>query len=131
MHVCPIISAKTSSPPPTFTAARSPAIVLAHVEYRPGTLAHALQGWSGVVDYVSKHEFWTKSYAVCEDKEANCVRTVEVYESWEFVDKVHLKSEAIARNQELNGKDRTGVQGAVRVRAVDGFLGREVGGVKL
>lgn len=48
-----------------------------------------------------------------------------MYESWDFLDKVHGKGEAVAKNQEQNGRDRTAVHGAVRLRAVDGFLGRE------
>jgi quinol monooxygenase YgiN len=123
VHVCPIIANKTSTPVPTIASA--PAIVIAHFGYKPNTLAHALEGWKSVVEYVTKNEYWTRGYTVGEGKETDSVRTVEVYESWKFLDKVHVKSEAVARNQEQNGRDRTAVHGAVRVRAVDGFLGRE------
>lgn len=76
------------------------------------------------MEYVKEKEYWTRGYTVGEDKEKSCVRTVETYESWEFLEKVHLSNEAIAKNLKHNGADRTG-QGAVRVVAVDGFLGRE------
>ncbi|PSN59405.1 hypothetical protein BS50DRAFT_640959 [Corynespora cassiicola Philippines] len=122
VNTSPIVANKASQPPPTISA--NPAIVLAHFEYKPGTLSHAVEGWKQVVDYVSGNEEETRGYTVLEDKETNCVRTVEVYDSWDFVEKVHLKSAAIGKNQEQNGKDRTGVKGAVHVRAVDGFLGR-------
>jgi hypothetical protein len=77
------------------------------------------------VEYVKQKEYWTRGYTVGEEKEKSCVRTVETYESWEFLEKVHLKSEAVPKNRKQNGADRT-AQGAVRVVAVDGFLGREV-----
>lgn len=122
VHLCPVIASKTATSVPSISA--NPAIVLAHVEYKPGTLSRAVKDWSKVVDYATNNEHWTQGYTLGKDKEGNCVRTVEVYESWGFLDNVHLKSEAIAENQQANGKDRTGVQGAVRVRAVDGYLGR-------
>lgn len=124
VHISPIIANKTpSSPIPTI--ASSPAIVIAHFGYKPNKLSHALEGWKSVVEYVTKNEYWTRGYTVGEDKDGESVRTVEVYESWDFLDKVHGKGEAVAKNQEQNGRDRTAVHGAVRLRAVDGFLGRE------
>jgi hypothetical protein len=124
VHISPIIANKrTSAPVPTI--ASTPAIVLAHFGYKPNKLSHALEGWKAVVDYVTKDEYWTRGYTVGADKEGETVRTVEMYESWEFFDKVHGKSEAVARNQKHNGRDRTAVHGAVRVRPIDGFLGRE------
>ncbi|KAJ4305776.1 hypothetical protein N0V90_001308 [Kalmusia sp. IMI 367209] len=122
VHTSTVAASKPCSPPPSIST--SPAIVLAHFDYKPKTVAHALQGWTDVVDYVSKNEYWTRGYTVGEEKETNSVRTVETYESWDFLEKVHMKSEAIAKNREHNGKDRVG-QGAVRVVAVDGYLGRE------
>ncbi|KAF2686876.1 hypothetical protein K458DRAFT_363249 [Lentithecium fluviatile CBS 122367] len=125
VHICPIIANNASYPVPSLSS--SPAVVLAHFGYKPGTLPHALEGWKAVVEYVSKEEYWTRGYTVGEDKEGESVRTVEVYESWEFLEKVHVKSEAVRRNEAHNGRDRTGVHGAVRVRTVDGFLGRDEG----
>lgn len=122
VHTCAIVANKTSPP---LRISSDPAIILANFEYKPGTLTHALGGWKDVVGYVRENEAATKGYTVCEDKEGNSVRTVEVYENWDFLESVHVKNEAIKRNQEQNGRDRTGVKGAVRVKAIDGFLGRE------
>jgi quinol monooxygenase YgiN len=103
-----------------------PAIVLANFEYKPGTLSDAVKGWKSVVDYVSAEEEGTKSYTVMADLEKGKeIRTVEVYESWEYVENVHMKSSIIAENVAQNGKDRTGIKGVVRVKFVDGFLGKE------
>ncbi|KAF2787008.1 hypothetical protein K505DRAFT_379873 [Melanomma pulvis-pyrius CBS 109.77] len=124
VHTAPIVANKLAKQPPSVSD--NPAIVLANFEYKPGTLASALKGWNSVVDYVSAKEEGTKSYTIFADLEkGNEIRTVEVYDSWEFVENVHLKSPAIAQNVEQNGKDRTGVKGAVKVKFVDGFLGRE------
>lgn len=122
MHTSTVTASKICNPPPAISA--KPAIVLAHSEYKPGAVANALKGWSGVVDYVVKSEHWTFGYTVGEEKEKDTVRTVETYESWEVLDKVHAKSETIVKSQEETGRDAVG-KGAVRVVAVDGFLGRE------
>ena len=122
VHTSTVTSSKICSPSPEIST--NPAIVLAEFEYKPGTVANALKGWDEVVKYVSKNEYWTRGYTVGEEKEKSTVRTVETYESWEFLEKVHFKSEAVGRNQEQNGRDRVG-SGEVRVVAVDGFLGRE------
>ncbi|KAJ4351446.1 uncharacterized protein N0V89_006788 [Didymosphaeria variabile] len=122
VHTSTVTSSKPCSPPPAIST--SPCIVLAHFDYQAGKVANALLGWADVVEYVAKNEYWTRGYTVGEGKDKNSVRTVETYESWEFLEKVHMKNEAIAKNQQQNGKDRVG-QGAVRVTAVDGFLGRE------
>lgn len=123
VHISPIVASKTFTPVPTI--ASNPAILIAHVGYKPDTLSHALRGWKALVENVTKNEYWTKGYTVGEDKEGQSVRTVEMYESWAFFDKVHGKGEAVVKNQEQNGRDRTPVHGAVRVRAIDGYLGRE------
>ncbi|PVH93824.1 hypothetical protein DM02DRAFT_694854 [Periconia macrospinosa] len=123
VHICPVVGHKTSAKVSRIEA--NPAIVLAHVVYKPDTLSHALKGWRKVVEYVESNEYWTQGYTLGKEEESNCVRTVEVYESWGFVDKVHAGSEAVRENAKENGKDRTGIEGTVRVRAVDGFMGRE------
>ncbi|CAI6332883.1 unnamed protein product [Periconia digitata] len=123
VHTCLVVGSKTSRPVPQVS--EDPAIVLAHVEYKPRTVSHALKGWLNVLGHAKNDEYWTKGYTLGREKDANFVRTVEMYQSWGFLDNVHLKSDAVAKNYLENGKDRTGVQGAVRVKAVDGYLGRE------
>lgn len=124
VHTAPIVVNKLARPTPSISD--NPAIVLANFEYKPGTLGNAVKGWKSVTDYVSAKEDGTKSYTVMADLEKGKeIRTVEVYENWDYMENVHLKSPVIASNVEQNGKDRTGVEGAVRVKFVDGFLGRE------
>ena len=127
VNTLPIVHNKSSKTPPTISS--NPAIVLAHFGYKDGTVKHALEGWRKVVEYVEKNEDETRSYTVLADQERGSeVRTVEVYENWEYVEGIHLKNPAIPENKRQNGEDRTGLTGAVRVRAVDGFLGRERAG---
>lgn len=122
VHTSIVTSSKICSPPPSIST--EPAIVLAHFEYKPGDISNALKEWEEVVEYVAKNEFWTRGYTVSEEQGKNNVRTVETYESWDFLEKVHLKNKAISKNQSYIPKDRIS-QGAVRVVAVDGFLARE------
>lgn len=82
------------------------------------TREKALEGSKSIAEEMKK-ESGTKGFTVADDKEASCVRTMVVYESWEAAESVHKGKEA---NIERGG---TSGQGAVRVRAVDGFLGRE------
>ncbi|KAF2709913.1 hypothetical protein K504DRAFT_430016 [Pleomassaria siparia CBS 279.74] len=123
----PIVFNKTAKQAPSVSD--NPAIILANFEYKSGTVSNAFKGWKSVVDYVSANEDGTRGYTVLADVDTRKeVRTVEVYDSWDFVENVHLKSPAIRANVEQNGKDRTDVKGAVRVKFVDGFLGRERSG---
>jgi quinol monooxygenase YgiN len=128
VHNNSIISQKLLSS--SLSVSANPAIVLANFGYKPGTLENALNGWKEVINYVTKNEEPTRAYAILATDGGNEVRTVEVYDNWDYVSNVHLKGPEIAQNQEQNGKDRTG-QGAVRVRAVDGYLGKGLGGSKI
>lgn len=104
-------------------ASSNPAIVILNVDYKSGTTTHAVQGWREAgesVKSIKGFNVWT----VAEDKEASSVRAIYVGDSWESFDTFH-KSGVAQRNQEHNGKDRTGVQGAVKIKVVDGFVGRE------
>jgi len=103
---------------------KKPAVVMANFGFKASTLSHAVEGWGELIAYSEKTEPQTWGYTVMEDNQSNMLRTVEVYESWEFVKGVHLKSQAIKANAEHNGKDRTGEIGAVELKAVDGFFGR-------
>lgn len=128
VHNNNIVSQKLLSSPVSVSA--NPAIVLANFGYKPGTLENALKGWKVVIDYVTKNEDPTRAYAILATDGGNEVRTVEVYDSWDYVSEVHLKGPEIAENLEQNGKDRTN-KDAVRVKAVDGYFGRGLGGPKI
>ena len=103
---------------------KKPAVVIANFPFKAGTLSHALEGWRELIAYSEKTEPQTWGYTVMEDSESSMLRTAEVYENWEFVKGVHLKSPAVTANAEHNGKDRAGKMDAVELRAVDGFFGR-------
>jgi quinol monooxygenase YgiN len=99
-------------------------MILAHFEYKAGKSTDALKGWNAFSNYCKEKEKETLGYCVTEDKANNTIRTVEVYKDAEFVSEVHVKSEAVKANQEQNGSDRTGKKGAVKLRIVQGFLGK-------
>ncbi|KAF2269772.1 hypothetical protein CC78DRAFT_239450 [Lojkania enalia] len=123
VHTSPIAYNKVPQSTPRLLS--KPAIVLTHLAYKTGTLMQALEGWKHVVDNVTANEENTLAYTVLNDEKGIEVRTVEVYENWEYVENVHLKNPVIAENQKKNGADIV-YQGAVRLRAVDGFFGKEV-----
>jgi quinol monooxygenase YgiN len=129
VHNTHTVAEKIAKPPPTLSS--GPAILLASIEYKPGTLAHALEGWKELVSYVEKNEEGTRAYAITAAEGGSEVRAVEVYDSWDYVFKVHAKSPAMAECTRHNGKDRVGRIGIVQLRAVDGFLGRERGRAKI
>lgn len=120
-HNSSIATKKTSGPPLPLSA--NPAILLVCLEYVPGTSTNAVAGWiemaKGAISSVSGVNIFT----VAEDKETNSVRTVEVLDSWDTLS-VLVKTDAAKKNIEHNGKDRTGVKSAIKVRAVAGFIGR-------
>ena len=124
VHTSTVTASKVCAPSASSAAGTKPAILLAHYEYEPSTVADALRSWKDVVDYVVKNEYWTTGYTVGEEKDKSTVRTVETYEGWEFLEKVHAKSEVVLKSAERTGRNAVG-KGAVRVVAVDGFLGRE------
>jgi len=99
-------------------------LILAHVEYKRGNSVNALKGWESFVEYCKTNEPETIAYTIMEDKENNTIRTVEVYENKAFVNDVHAKSAAFMANQEQNGANGTGVKGAIKLRIVQGFLGK-------
>jgi quinol monooxygenase YgiN len=108
----------------SLTVESSPAVVMAHFGFKSGTLCHAVEGWKELISYAEKNEPQTLGYTIMEDKESSALRTVEVYESWDFVKDVHLKSEAVKLNGEQNGNDMTGDKGSAKLKPVDGFFGK-------
>jgi quinol monooxygenase YgiN len=129
VHNTNTVAEKIAKPAPTLSS--DPAILLANISYKPGTLEKALEGWKDLVKYVEENEEGTKAYAITAAEGGNEIRAVEVYDNWDYVFKVHAKSPAMAECTKHNGADRTGDIGLVRLRAVDGFLGRDRGGSKM
>jgi quinol monooxygenase YgiN len=87
--------------------------------------AQSTPGWTGVVESAEKTEEGTLSYTVLVDEEKSCVRTIEAYESKEFLYGTHLKSPAIEANQKQNGELRTGVKDVYSLKMVAGYLYKE------
>lgn len=62
VSVTNIVHNKIARPPPKVSD--NPAIILAHFEYKDGTLGHALEGWGQVVQAVKDTEPGTLGYSV-------------------------------------------------------------------
>ncbi|KAF1927675.1 uncharacterized protein M421DRAFT_172550 [Didymella exigua CBS 183.55] len=120
-HSNPIAIKTTSGPPLLLTT--SPAVLLVGIEYKPGTSSNAVTGWEKMAEGAVKSVPGVNVFTVAKDAEANIVRTVEVLDSWDSLN-VLVKTDAAKNNIEHNGKDRTGVKSAIRLRAVAGFVGR-------
>lgn len=116
------IAIKTTSGPPMPLSA-NPAILLVGMEYNPETSSNAVSGWKDMAEGAVESVPGVNVFTVAEDAETNSVRTVEVLDSWESLN-VLVKTDAAKRNIEHNGKDRTGVKSAIKLRAVAGFVGR-------
>jgi len=67
----------------------------------------------------SKNGF--SAYLVVEDKEANSVRAEYVLKSWNDFEAFASKS----KTHENHGAERKGPAEIIKIRAIDGFLGRE------
>ncbi|KAF2435699.1 hypothetical protein EJ08DRAFT_692276 [Tothia fuscella] len=119
-NLAPVTDFKKPAEPTSDTV-----MILAHYEYKDGKATDALEGWKALSDYCKEKEQETRGYCVMEDTAKSTVRTVEVYTDAKFVSDVHVKSDAVRANQEQNGANRTGVHGAVKLRIVQGFLGKQ------
>ncbi|KAF2015137.1 hypothetical protein BU24DRAFT_372042 [Aaosphaeria arxii CBS 175.79] len=107
------------------------AVVIAHFGYEAGKVSDALGGWKSLVEYVVASESGTSGYAVGVDENGKDLTVVAVYDSWDYFDNVHLKSKGTKESRAQTREGRTGVQDVVRLRVVDGFMGKQAGGSKL
>lgn len=121
VHVGPVSIRATSGRPLPLTS--NPAILLVGMEYKPGTLSNALQGWKAMAEGAVDSVPGVNVFTVMEDAETSNIRTVEVLDSWESLS-VLVQTDAAKRNIEHNGKDRTGHKTAIKLQAVAGFIGR-------
>ena len=117
-------------PAESFTRSRilgvqDPMIIFANFEYEADATSQAVKGWKDLVRHARDEEQGTLSYTVLEDVEKGWVRTVEAYESREFLEGVHVKSAAVGENQRQNGAWRTGRKEVWRLRMVAGYLHKE------
>jgi quinol monooxygenase YgiN len=91
---------------------KDPFIVFASFAFRPRQAATALPRFKELFDFGQESEPKILRYIVPEDKEANQLRTVEMYEKKDYLRDVHVKSHAVSKNREQNENLR--VEGAAR-----------------
>jgi quinol monooxygenase YgiN len=101
---------------------QDPLIIFANFGYKTGSVSQAIPGWIDMVKYIEGKEEGTLTYSVIADEEKGCIRTVEAYESVEFLEGVHVKSEAVAANQKQNGGMRTGKNDIYKLRMIAGYI---------
>jgi len=121
IHVNAIAIKMRSGPPLPLTAA--PAVLLVSIEYKPGSSSNAVAGWEEMAKGAVQRVPGVNVFTVAEHAETSTIRTVEVLDSWDSLD-VLVKTDATKKNIEHNGRDRTGVKSAIKLRAVVGFVGR-------
>ncbi|KAK3080148.1 hypothetical protein LTS18_002995 [Coniosporium uncinatum] len=115
---------------PGFTRPRiaqldDPALVFASYGYQPGTIDAAISGAGGWADLISESETKQDGMLMCAvlpDEKAGMIRTVEAYESWEYLQNEHVKSPAAKTNQEQNAGMGIGEKEVWRLRRVMGYL---------
>jgi len=113
---------------PSVTKYDDPYVIFASFDYQQGTLDQVVTGkggWSDLVASLEREQQGTLSYTVLADEKANMLRTVEIYESKEYLENEHLKSEAVKANQQQNGAMRTGDNKVWRLKRVTGYLFKE------
>jgi quinol monooxygenase YgiN len=93
---------------PTIIEHENPYIVFATLDYKPDTADFAAEGFSDVCKATEKAEMGTLSYNILKDKDnKNQVKTIEAYESEEYLWDPHATSQAVKSNQELTKDMRT------------------------
>ena len=111
---------------PSIAECKVPFIVLAVFSFQSGQTGTALTGFKEFTDWCEQNEPGTLSYTTLEDKAANQLRTIEVYERKEFMYNVHLRSEAMKKNGEQNGHLRVSDElSSVKCQKVVGWLYRD------
>lgn len=119
------LSPSTTFTQPCIASLSDPFLIFANVGYKAGQTALAVPGWKALVASAEEKESGTLSYTVLADTEKEWIRTVEAYESKEFFDSVHVKSEAVEAIQRQDAEKRTGEKEVHRLRVVAGYLYKE------
>jgi quinol monooxygenase YgiN len=91
---------------------------------KSGKVDDALPVFEELIKAVEKlePEFW--GCTACADKEKNLVRVVDMFESESFYDNEHQKSAPILKFHEKIGPYASGDFGLVKLKVVQGYLGR-------
>ncbi|KAF1849224.1 uncharacterized protein K460DRAFT_415630 [Cucurbitaria berberidis CBS 394.84] len=94
------------------SSSSNPAIALANVGYKAGNV---VEEWGNVARTAIGGVKGFNLFMVVEDKDASSVRAVYVLDSWG----------AYKEFEQGSGVNKTGVAELVKIKAVDGFIGRE------
>lgn len=98
--------------------------LFAHLGIKTGKLDESIPIFRNLIQAVEKlePEFW--GCTASKDEEKGCVRVVDMFESETFYDEVHVHSSPIKEFHEKIGPLGSGDFGVVKLRVVQGFLGR-------
>jgi quinol monooxygenase YgiN len=98
--------------------------LFAHMGIKPGKVDEALPVFEELIKAVEKlePEFW--GCTASADKEKNLIRVVDMFESEKFYDEEHTKSKPILSFHEKIGPYASGDFGLVKLKVVQGYLGR-------
>ncbi|QDS67936.1 hypothetical protein FKW77_008747 [Venturia effusa] len=104
-------------------------ISLAHINFKPGKAVAAIEGFKTLIESLEKHEESVLAYAALLDEEKDSIRTIEMYESAEYYDRVHKGSssnfaKAIEENPNRTKADRSGEMEVVKLKVIQGFFER-------
>ena len=81
-----------------------PFILISEVKYKEGGLAQAVPYWEGVIRVSHDAEESTYMYGICRVADApDLVKSLEVYETEQYLWDVHAKSAEVAANVKATG----------------------------
>lgn len=98
--------------------------IFAHMGYQPGKLSSAIPILQELISACEKAEPGFYGCTVTADNKKNLVRIVDMFESEKFFEEEHAKSEPIARFHQQNTPLASGDFSLVKLKVVQGFLGR-------
>lgn len=119
IHNCPITAKKTSGA--LLAVSSDPAIVLVNTPCKVELKVDALEEWRGAAEEAFSSSTPMSVFMVVDDQETKSVRAEYVLRSWSAF-------EEFAKNMEDYRGYGTGSIGSaelVKIRAIDGFIGRE------
>jgi len=103
-----------------------PYIVFGTVEYQAGKMVESMPYWKNVFSTTQTEEAGSLVYALCSDHaKPDVMRTVEVYESKEYLWDPHAKSDAVVENVKNTKHLRTGLE-HVFLQIIAGYLYKSV-----
>jgi quinol monooxygenase YgiN len=98
--------------------------LFAHMGYKEGKLSSAVSILKDLISACEKAEPGFYGCTASADKENNLIRIVDMFESEKFYEEEHVKSEPIAKFHQQNTPLASGDFSLVKLKVVQGFLGR-------